>query len=281
MDYYSVLGLKRGASSEEIKKAYRSLAMKHHPDRGGDEKKFKEISAAYDILSDPEKKQIFDSGIDPTNQHQGFHGQGPFEFHFNTGNFEDIFNHFGFNFGGFNQRQQKKNRNININVDVSLEEVLLGKELNAEIAVPGSQPRTVNISIPPGVETGQQIRYQGMGDQSYSGIPAGDLLVNIIVRPHPEYRRDGDSVVTEHMVSVWDAILGKDLEINTLDGRRLGLTIPAGTQPDTVFSCKGEGLPNIRTKRRGNLLVRVKITIPKDLNEQQKNLVEKIKNNGI
>lgn len=285
MDYYSTLGLKRGASPEEIKKAYRSLAMKHHPDRGGDEKKFKEISTAYEVLSNPDKKRMFDSGVDPNNPHSGF-GQGfgggePFEFHFNTGNFQDVFNHFGFNFGGFNQRTQRKNRNVNIHVEVTLEEVLLGKDLNAEIAIPGGSAKTINISIPPGVETGQQIRYQGMGDQTYTNLPPGDLIVNVVVRPHREFKREGDSIIVDHSIWAWDAILGKDIEITTLDQKKLNITIPAGTQPDTLFSCKGEGLPNIKTKRRGNLLIRIKVMIPKDLNTQQKDIIEKLKNNEI
>jgi curved DNA-binding protein len=281
MDYYSTLGLKRGASAEEIKKAYRSLAMKHHPDRGGDEKKFKEISAAYEILSNPDKKQMFDAGVDPNNPQSGFGQEGPFEFHFNSGNFDDIFNQFGFNFGGFNPRTQKRNKNINIRVEIGLEEVLVGKELNAEISVPGGTSKTINISIPPGVETGQQIRYQGMGERVYSNQPAGDLFVNIIVRPHPEFQREGDSLIVEHPIWAWDAMLGKEVEITNLDGRKLSITVPAGTQPETIFSCRGEGLPNIRTKRRGNLLIKIKVLIPKELSPSQIDLIEKIKNDGI
>ena len=125
MDYYATLGLKKGASPEDIKKAYRSLAMKHHPDRGGDEKKFKEIEEAYRTLSDPQKKQMADMGVDPNAQGGGYN-HGPFEFHFNSGNFEDIFGNFGF---GFNQRKPVRNKSFNVNITISLEEVLTGKIL--------------------------------------------------------------------------------------------------------------------------------------------------------
>ena len=245
MDYYSTLGLQRGASDADIKKAYRSLAMKHHPDRGGDEKKFKEISAAYDVLSDPNKKQIFDLGGDPNSQHRGGgHNQNPFEFHFNSNNFEDMFSNFG-----FSQRpQQRKNHSLNITIELTLEEVLSGKDINAEVGVPGGNKKMINISIPPGIEHGQQIRYQGMGDDSISDVRAGDLIVNILIRQHQVFRREGSSLIYEKSISVWDAILGANVEIATLDKKNLNITIPAGTQSDTVLSCRGEGLPNMQTK---------------------------------
>jgi curved DNA-binding protein len=267
-DYYSVLGLNKSASSEEVKKAYRSMAMKHHPDRGGDEAKFKQISEAYDILSNPEKKQMFDMGVDPNAQNQGHSGfhQGPFEFHFGSGNFEDVFQHFGFGFGG---RRQQRNRTFNINVEISLEEVLTGKDINAEIAIPGGSAKSINISIPPGIENGQQIRYQGLGDSSIPNIPPGDLIVNVHVRHHPIYRREGSNIILEKQVSVWDAILGTKTRIITLGGKNLEINIPAGTQPDTVLSCRGEGLPDMRTRSRGNLLIKITIDIPKNLSSDK------------
>lgn len=275
MDYYSTLGLKRGASAEDIKKAYRSLAMKHHPDRGGDEKKFKEISQAYEVLSDPSKKQMFDSGMDPNNQQGGFHGQGPFEFHFGSGNFDDIFGGFGF---GFNQRQVRRNKSLNINVEIDLEDVLHGKTINAEIGVPGGKKKIINIEVPQGIEHGQQIKYQGMGDNSIPDVRPGDLIVNIFVKPHTTFKRDGDSLIVDKTISVWDALLGIDLEVQTLGKRTLNITIPSGTQPDTVLSCRGEGLPNVRSKQRGNLLIRIKVNIPKNLTIQQISKIQELKN---
>jgi curved DNA-binding protein len=274
MDYYSTLGLNKGATSEDIKKAYRSMAMKHHPDRGGDEKKFKEISAAYEILSDPQKKQMYDMGVDPNNQYQGggFHQQGPFEFHFGTGNFEDIFGNFG-----FGQRPMRRNKSINVNVQLTLEEVLTGKNIDAEIAVPGGNKKVINISIPAGIEDGQQIRYAGMGDNSITGIKPGDLIVNVRILPHRIFKREGDSLIIEKNISVWDALLGSGLEIETLDSKTLQIMIPPGTQPETVLSCRSEGLPNIRNRSRGNLLIKIKVVIPKNLNNDQIKKIEELK----
>ncbi len=274
MDYYSTLGVKRGASPEEIKQAYRSLAMKHHPDRGGDEKKFKEIAEAYDVLSDPQKKQMFDMGMNPNQQGGGFRqGNSPFEFHFGTEDLHDMFSQFGF--GG---RRRQKNKSINVNVEITLEDVLSGKDINAEIGVPGRNKRVVNISIPAGIDHGQQIRYQGMGDDSIPGIGPGDLIVNVYVRPHQTYRREGDTLYCEKQISIWEAILGSKVSIRTLDGKSLDITVPAGTQPETILSCKAEGLPNMRSRQRGNLLIKIKVTIPKDLTLEQIKLVKKIKN---
>lgn len=274
MDYYSTLGLKRGATDAEIKKAYRSLAMKHHPDRGGDEKKFKEISTAYEALSNPEKKRIIDMGGDPNGQPGRGFNSGPFEFHFGTQNMEDIFGNFGF---GFNPRQMRRNKSLNISVEVTLEDVLTGKDLNAEVAIPGRNGKMINIAIPAGIEHGQQIRYEGMGDHSIPDLRPGDLIVNIHIRPHRTFSREGDSLIHERRISVWDAILGSNIEIETLDKKNLSITIPPGTQPETIFSCRGEGLPNIRSKRRGNLLIKIKVDVPKDLTEDQLARIKNIK----
>lgn len=277
MDYYSTLGLKRGASNEDIKKAYRGMAMKHHPDRGGDEKRFKEIEEAYRTLSDPQKKQMIDSGIDPNAQPgRNFQdGGSPFEFHFGTDNLNDIFSNFGFTFGG---RRMHRNRSFTINVTLTLEEVLKGKEVTAEIGIPGSEKKIVNISIPPGIEHGQNIRYQGMGDNTLRDAPPGDLIVNVNIQPHPKFRREGSNIIHDHKISVWDAILGTKLTVETLDGKKLDVMIPPGTQPETVLSCRNEGLPHLHNPSRGNLLIKISIDIPKGLSNNQLSMIQLIKN---
>lgn len=280
MDYYSTLGLPKNADSEDIKKAYRSMAMKHHPDRGGDEKRFKEVEEAYRTLSDPRKKEIYDLGGDPNNQRAGshsHHNQGPFEFHFDSGNINDIFGNFGY---GFGRQPLRRNRSINVVVDLTLEDVLLGKDLTAEVAIPGGNKKIINLSIPPGIEHGQQIKYQGMGDHTHKDAHPGDLIVNVQVREHHKFKREGDSLIYDHLISVWDAILGTTASINTLDGRTLNITVPHGIQPESILSCKEEGIPNMRTRKKGNLLIKIKIEIPKKLMDFQ---VEQIKNlkNGI
>jgi DnaJ-class molecular chaperone len=276
MDYYSTLGLKRGASDDEIKKAYRKLAMQHHPDRGGDQNKFKEISTAYDALSNPEKKRIVDMGGDPHSQQGGgFQQGGPFEFHFNTGNFDDIFNNFGF--GGFNRHPQRKNKSLNINVDITLEDVLKGRDFTAEVSIPEGQSKVITIQIPPGIEHGQQIRYEGMGDNSIAGLRPGDLIVNILVRQHPTFRREGTTIILEKEVSVWDALVGSSTQIKTLDNKTLSINIPAGTQPETVLRIPGEGLPHMRTRQRGNMMLKLKVLIPKNLTQPQIDIINQLK----
>ena len=116
-----------------------------------------------------------------------------------------------------------------------------------------------------------------MGDDSIPGIPPGDLLVNVYVRPHQTFRREGDSLIIEKSISVWDALVGSTLNINTLDGKSLDITIPPGTQPETVLSCRGEGLPNIRSKHRGNLLLKIKVTVPRNLTPEQITKIKEIR----
>ena len=272
MDYYNTLGISKSASEADIKTAYRKMAMKHHPDRGGDEKKFKEVTEAYETLSDPQKKQMLDMGVDPNAQHTSYRQGSPFEFHFNTGNFEDVFSNFGF--GG---RPVRKNKTLNVNIEVTLEDILKGRVIDAEIGIPNGNKRLVNIEVPPGIENGQQIRYRGMGEHTLKDAPPGDLIVNVFVKEHPIFQRQGDMLMIKKFISPWDAMLGSDITIETIDKKTLTIGIPAGTQPDTVLSCRGEGLPNMRTKVRGNLLIKVQIEIPKNLSSEQKDAVEQTK----
>jgi len=274
MDYYSTLGVSQNATPDEIKKAYRKQAMKHHPDRNnGDDTKFKQVQSAYDVLSDPQKRQMVDMGADPNQQHQGGgYNRGPFEFHFGGGP-EDIFQHFGF---GFQQpNRQPKNKTFNVNVAITLEDVLTGKDISAEISGPNGRPKMVNIKIPQGIEHGQSIRYEGMGDASIPNARPGDLIVNVQILKNQIFQRQGDDLIVEKRVSIWEALLGSKTPVNTLDKKHLNITIPSGTQPDTVLSCRGEGLPNVRSGRRGNLLIKIKVDIPRNLSDKQ---LEHIKN---
>lgn len=274
-DYYSTLGVSRNASDDEIKKAYRKLAMKHHPDRGGDQKKFAEIQSAYDVLSDPSKKEMYDLGGDP-NDNSGRGGAQYHDFGFNSANFNDIFSQFGF---GFNPRSpQRRNTSLQITVGLTLEDVLNGKDLEAEVAMPGGNRKFINITIPKGVEHGQQIRYAGMGDNSLKGVAPGDLIVNVQIKPHAIFKRESTNIIIDKKITIWEAMLGSSVEIPTLTDKKLNMKIPAGIQPETILSCSGEGLPHLRSGRRGNLLIKIKIDIPKNLNEQQIKLINDIKN---
>jgi molecular chaperone DnaJ len=135
--------------------------------------------------------------------------------------------------------------------------------------------------IPAGIEHGQQIRYEGMGDNSIQGLRPGDLIVNVLVKQHARFHRDHTSLILEQQISVWDAMLGTSLTIETLDNKTLNITVPAGTQPETVLSCRGEGLPNMRNRQRGNLLVKLKVHVPQNLSENQRAQIKQLQQQGI
>jgi curved DNA-binding protein len=259
-DYYKTLGINKTASSEDIKKAYRSLAMKYHPDRGGDEKKFQEIQEAYAHLSDPQKRAEHDNP-----------GQ------FAGGINEDVFDNFFRTPFGFNFRAGPRNPNVQVTVDITLEDAFKGKAIDAEIGLSNGKTKLVSIEIPSGVESGMQIKYRGIGEQLHPSIPPGDLIVNVRIIKHHVWNRDGDNLIYEKTISVWDAITGSDIDLTTIDGKQIKISIPSGTQPETFLSCKGEGMPNMRSKHRGNLLIKIKIAIPKNLSDQQLKKIKGLK----
>ena len=182
MDYYTTLGINKNASQDEIKKAYKKQSMAHHPDRtGGDDSKFKDINEAYQTLSDPQKKQMYDQ-FGTTDPRQRQYRTGDFEFNFGGspfGDMDDIFSQF---FGG---RPQRGNRPISVAVDVTLEDVLNGKTFGMEIALPTGRTKVVTIDIPAGIEHGQTVRFAGMGEQNNPNMRPGDLHVQVRVRNHP------------------------------------------------------------------------------------------------
>jgi curved DNA-binding protein len=263
-DYYKILGIEKTSSSEDIKKAYRSLAMKYHPDRGGDERKFQEIQEAYSVLSDEQKRAEYDN----PQQHQ----------HFNSGFNDDMFDMFTRTPFGFNFRTGARNPNINVNLTVTLEDAFRGTTINAEIGLSNGKTKLVSIDIPAGVEDGMSVKYRGMGESLHPKIPPGDLIANIRIIKHHIWERIGDNLVYEKNISVWEAILGSDINLTTIDGKQINISIPPGTQPDTFLSCKGEGMPNMRTGQRGNLLIKVKINVPKNLNDEQIKTIKGLKN---
>jgi curved DNA-binding protein len=287
-DYYGILGVPKTATQDEVKKAYRKMAMKHHPDRGGDQAKFKEINEAHDVLSDNDKRMMVDQGIDPLNPNQRnqshhFHSGGsPFEFHFGGGNphMDEFFRGFGFGFGSGPQwanQQPRKNKSLNINLNLCLEEAYTGVSKELELTYPGNNVKSIKIEIPRGVDNGVTIRYEGMGDRSSPQIPPGDLLVNINVMPHPAFARDGINLLRDVMVDCFSAITGTSVAFMTLDGRRLEVTIPPGIQPGTTLGLKNEGMRDNKGNI-GKLYVRVNVQIPTHLSDEVIELVEQIKN---
>jgi len=270
MDHYSTLGVQRNASQEEIKKAYRSLAMKYHPDRGGDTNKFKQIEEAYRVLSDTNSRAEYDQ----PRQHSQHMGGG---FDVPPG-FEGFFNQFSGNFSDLFRPQRPRNRDLNFHTRISLEDSFHGREIVVNFYKANGQEKILNVKIPAGIQSGMTLRMSGVGDDSMPHCPAGDVLVTIEIFPHAEFRRQGDDLIKDITIDCVDAMLGKEIEIATIDDKKLTGNIPPGTQPDSILSIPGHGMPNINdASSRGRLLLQIKMTVP-NLNTNQKAHLSKLYN---
>ena len=243
-DYYNTLGVGQNASPDEIKKAYRKLANQHHPDKGGDQAKFKDISVAYDTLSNPQKKAEYD-------QQRQF-GGGPGGFRFHTGNMNDFNDIFGGGhpfggggpFGDIFGRRMQRNRDLNIQCQISLLDSFLGKQLEATYNLPSGKPQNVVINIPAGVIHGDTIRYAGLGDDSFPNAQRGHLNVTVLVMPDSTFSRMNDDLYTTVHISPIDAMIGCRKKIRTITGQELDLDIRAGVETGTEYASAGQGFPN-------------------------------------
>lgn len=255
-----MLGVDSSATQDEIKSAYRKLAMKHHPDRmGGDDTKFKEIQGAYATLSDQQKKAEYD---------QMRMGGGP-QMHFRTGgqgfqDFNDIFgggNPFGQSpFGDiFGQRRVHRNRDLNIQCQVTLMDAYNGKQLEASYQLPSGRMQTVVINVPSGIEHGATIKYAGLGDDSHPSLQRGDLNVTILVMPDRNYRREGNDVISTLEVSPIEAMIGCKKHIVTLGGQRLNIDVRAGVETGTEYAVSGHGFNVVNSNMRGRHVAQIKI----------------------
>tara|TARA_B100001057_G_scaffold426346_1_gene450344 strand:- start:1198 stop:2022 length:825 start_codon:yes stop_codon:yes gene_type:complete len=274
MDYYEKLGVSRNASDKEIKNAFRRLAAKHHPDKGGDHKYFTELNEAYQALSDPQKKATYDQygTIDPQQQH-------PFQqggFSFDGNGMEDLF---GTIFGrGFQQQQRRPQRNSNITIacDITLAEVYTGKGVLATFRTRTGREQTVNIDIPKGSRHGDTIQYNGLGDDSISQLPKGDLLVKVRIMRDPKFEINGFDLHTQTEINVFNLILGTATNLSLPNGRTISINVPAGTQPGTTLSIHGQGLPNYNTGQSGNVYLNIKGIVPTNLTDEQKEILRKL-----
>ena len=306
-DYYEVLGVQKGAGEDELKKAYRKLARKYHPDLNKDNPeaadKFKEVNEAYEVLSDKDKRAKYDqfgfAGVDPS--YGGGAGASGFGGGFDMGDLGDLFgSFFGGGFGG--GRSQRRNapqrgESIRQTVVLSFEEAAFGceKEITVErietcgdcggtgkiIKKPcpkcGGQGRVrktrkFKVNIPAGIDDGQSIQQRGQGNAGANGGPAGDLYVTVAIRPHPIFTRDGSDVYVEIPISFAQAALGDTLQVPTIDGR-VEYKVPEGTQTGTMFRMRGKGIQNVNGRGRGDQYVRVNIEVPKNLTDKQKKLL--------
>lgn len=271
-DYYNLLGISRNANQDEIKRAYRKLASQHHPDRGGDTKKFQEIQVAYDTLSNPEKKEAYDNPMPNFNEgFQRYGGMPP--------GFEDILRGFGGPFGDIFGRSPRpvKNRTLNLQTRITLEEAFQGKELIANIQLPSGRDQMLEVKVPAGVRDGTVLRLSGMGDDSIGNMPRGDIHLTINVDPHPIWQRQNDDLIKTLEISCLEAIVGCSKQFDTIDGKTLEIKIDSGTQHGRTFAVHGHGMPSMSDNRmRGRLLLNINIVVPTNLTEDQKDLIKKI-----
>lgn len=342
-DYYEVLGVAKTADEKEIKKAYRKLAMKYHPDRNPDdaaaEDKFKEASEAYEILSDVEKRSAYDR-----MGHAAFEGMGAGGGGFGGGNFQDIFGNFGDIFGdvfggGRGGQRQRRGADLRYVLELTLEEAVKGCKKTINFTAPAAcgtcdgkgaenpndvetckscggagqvrmqqgffsvqqtcptcqgsgktiknpckschgtgveeRSRSLEVTIPAGVDDGNRVRIAGEGEAGGAGVQNGDLYVEVRVKPHAVFQRDGADLYMDVPISFPDAALGKEVEIPTLDGR-VNLKIPEGTQTGKLFRLRGKGVSPVRTTMKGDLMCRVIVETPVKLTSRQKELMKEL-----
>ena len=303
-DYYETLGVSKTASEDEIRKAFRVLARKYHPDmvkakeKAAAETKFKEINEAYEVLSDPEKRKKYDMlGADwdsqgapppPRGQHpfgQGTRGvPGGEEFHFGGTGFSDFFEQFfsgSARRGGFAPDMEeemggpRRGQDIEADILVSIEEAFHGAVRQVSFRrTKSGKVQTYDVRIPAGVREGQKIRLAGQGSPSPRGGTAGDLLLRVKFAKHPEFRIEGADLYHEQTIAVWQAVLGFEATVPSLEGK-MRLKIPPGTQPGQKFRLKQRGLPK-GNKERGDLYVVIEVEIPRHLTPEERALWEQL-----
>src|SRR6056300_127705 len=347
-DFYEILGVQKNASDDEIKKSYRKLAMKYHPDRNKDDKeserKFKEVSAAYEILKDSEKRSAYDQyGHDAFRQGGMGGGQGFGDF---GGGFSDIFEEFfGGGFGGQSrERGPQRGNDLRYNMSVSLQEAYSGKK--SQIRIPSyegcdlcsatgsadksgpstcstcggqgkvrstqgffsierpcptcggegssiknpclkcsgtgqvKKQKTISVTIPAGVDTGTRIRISGEGEPGQRGAGNGDLYIFVEVQKDKLFEREEENIFCQIPISITTDILGGDVEVPTIEGKKARLNIPPGTQSETQFRLKGKGMSILRQTRRGDMYVEANVEIPVSLNSKQKAILQEFEKEG-
>ena len=276
-DYYQTLGVNEDASNDQIKKAFKDIAKKEHPDRGGNEAVFKEANEAHDTLKDSQKRHDYDTQRKfGGGTRQGGQGQHPF---FNEDIFGDFFSGFSggdmdfngrFNFQGnpnartktFRARHQA-NKSINVRMAISIKEAMSNNEKTINYKLPSGRDEFATIKIPAGIQHGVTFKFAGMGDDSIKNVPRGDLMVQMSVLDSDGYTRKGNDLYTDKTINCFQAVRGHKIQLNTLEDSVITVNVPAGTQPNTLLLVKSRGMPVHKTLGiRGNLYVKIHILIP-------------------
>jgi len=307
-DYYKILGVTKDASTEEIKKAYRKLALKYHPDRNQgnkeSEEKFKEANEAYAVLSDPEKRKQYDTfgstgfqqrysqedifrnsdigsilrefGINLGGMGGGFSSGGFRTFSSGRGPFDD-FSHGG-HAQGFRAQPPVKGQDLSLELSISLDEVMSGAEKTISLGRGGDK---VTVKIPAGIENGKKLRVAGKGSPSPMGGQPGDLYLLIKVEPHLVFEREGNNLVFEKAIHFSSAVLGTEIDVPTLNGKQFKVKVPAGIQPQSKLRLKGHGLPAGPHGPHGDILVKITVEVPKKVDKAQKKLLNELAEAGL
>lgn len=314
-DYYQVLGVDKKASADDIKKAYRKLALKWHPDKNPNnkaaEEKFKKISEAYAVLSDTEKRQQYDQfgsadqfrqqysqedifrnfDLDEILRSFGFGGSGRTTFRttrrggVSRDDYDDPFAGLFGGGGGMGGRQQyanmpQKGQDAEYNLSITLEESVFGADKKISFQLE-NRVEDISVKIPAGISSGKKLRLPGKGLSGYNGGPSGDLYLNINVLPHPIYARDGNDLYIEKTIKFTQAVMGTSIDVTTLDGSVKRLKISPGTQNNTKIRMKGYGVPGLKGAPRGDLYVKINVDVPKKLSDRQMKLVQQLADDGI
>ncbi len=295
-DYYKILGVDKTASSDNIKKAYRKLARKYHPDVNPNDKtaesKFKELQEAYDVLKDEKKRKEYDElgsnyfnfknagaggGPSQGEYYYDYTGGGPSGFNFNTGgagfNFEDIFSDL-FSRSGKKQGTVKGN-DLNAALEISVIESVKGTERIINI-----NGEKIKVKIPAGISNGGRIKVSGKGSPGLNGGPSGDLYIEIAVLNDNIFERKGNDIYVNKKIKLTEAVLGAKVEVSTIDGKIM-LTIPAGTQNGAKFRVPKKGAADISTKKSGDLIVTIQIEVPLNISEKIKKIFMELSKEGI
>jgi len=301
-DYYDILGVNKNASDEELKRAYRKLAMKYHPDRNPNKKeaeeRFKEINEAYAVLSDKEKRKQYDTfGADGFRQRftqedifRGFDfdeilsnlfgGRGKREFRFGgKGGFDfgDLFSgQYGYQDMG---RMPQKGEDILYELTISLEEAAFGGEKRISYRKNG-RVEEVSVKIPRGIPSGKKLRLTGKGMEGKNGGPPGDLYLQVSIAEHPIFSREGDDIIVESEINFSEAVLGTIIEVPTLEGMKK-VKVPPGTQSHTKMRLKGLGIPHFQKEGKGDEYVKVVVRIPRRVTEKSRELIQELAKEGI